>query len=68
MMGRPCGIELEDEPAPHAMKYSFYLKNKMTDRQTLITQSWTLGRVLLGKGLNETVTQSKITDRVCCNG
>lgn len=55
-MGRPCGIELKDELATHAMKYSFYLKNRITDRQTLIIQTWTLGKFLLRKELNETVT------------
>lgn len=55
-MGRPCGIELKDELATHAVKYSFYLKNRITDRQTLIIQTWTLGKFLLRKELNETVT------------
>lgn len=57
-------MELKGEPATHAVQYSFYLKNRITDRQTLIIQTWTLGKCLLGKELNETHSE---TDRVFCS-
>lgn len=49
-------MELKDEPATHAVQCSFYLKNRITDRQTLIIQTWALGKCLLEKELNGTVT------------